>query len=209
MKRNIAVIDYGLGNIRSVINMLENIGANAIVALREEDIINADKYILPGVGAFNAGVRNIEAYGFREVLEEQVLKKGKMILGICLGMQLMGISSEEGSLKGFSWLAKRVVRFREKESVMNGLKIPHMGWNVVNEIKTHRIFSNIKHPMRFYFVHSYHMECEGADCEYGLTNYGYNFVSVVIQDNIIGVQFHPEKSHIFGMQMIKNFWELK
>lgn len=207
MGLRIGVIDYGLGNIMSVINMMKRVGAEASVVSTAEEIVRADKLILPGVGSFDKGMANIASRGISEVLEEEVSKKGKPLLGICLGMQLMSRRSEEGQYRGLSWIEGDVVRF-DPSIHESGLKIPHMGWNTVEAQQDHPIFSGIKKPMRFYFVHSYHFKLDDDRQGIGVTRYGYDFPSVIARGNIIGVQFHPEKSHVYGMRLLKNYCEL-
>ena len=207
MGLSIGVIDYGLGNIMSVINMMKRVGAEASVISTAEEIIRADKLILPGVGSFDKGMANIGSRDISEVLEEEVSRKGKPLLGICLGMQLLSRRSEEGESSGLSWIEGDVIRF-DPSIHGSGLKIPHMGWNTVVATQDHPIFTGIKQPMRFYFVHSYHIKLDDDSRGIGVTHYGYDFPSVIARDNIIGVQFHPEKSHVYGMRLLKNYCEL-
>jgi glutamine amidotransferase len=201
----IVIIDYKTGNIGSLSNMLKKIGAEAIVSSNPSDIEKADKLILPGVGAFDVGMKNLKDSGLIPLLEDRVLNKKTPILGICLGMQLLAEKSEEGSLNGLSWIKGEVKRFKFDNS---DLKIPHMGWNVVKPLKEDSLFSGMKDELRFYFVHSYHFVAKDKDSVLATTNYGYDFTSVVAQENIFGVQFHPEKSHKFGMRLLDNFTKL-
>lgn len=170
-------------------------------------IERADKLILPGVGAFDNGMKNLEERGLIPLLSAKVLGDKTPILGLCLGMQLFTKRSEEGQLPGLGWLEAKTVRFKFDQERAH-LKIPHMGWNTIKICQSHPIFSDLHDKPRFYFVHSYHVICEGADTVLAQTNYGYTFTSVVIRDNILGVQFHPEKSHKFGMKLFRNFVEL-
>jgi len=202
----IVIVDYGLGNLGSIYNMLHKIGAKAIVSSDRSTIEKADKLILPGVGAFENGMRNLEERGLIPILNSKVLDMKTPILGLCLGMQLFTQKSEEGQLPGLGWLKAETVRFQFKGSDAK-LKIPHMGWNTVQTNQFHPIFDEMDPQPRFYFVHSYHVVCHDDKNVLGQTNYGFDFVSVTVEDNILGVQFHPEKSHRFGMRLFKNFVE--
>jgi glutamine amidotransferase len=201
---HIVIIDYGMGNLASTANMLRKIGANADVTNEQSAIEKADALILPGVGAFDAGMRNLGALGLAPILERRVMGDGIPILGICLGMQLFGLSSEEGILPGLGWVAARCRRFRS-DGDRPSLKVPHMGWNEVKPLRSHPIISGLETGARFYFVHSYHMECDLESDILARTFYGAEFVSMIAHGNIFGVQFHPEKSHKFGMNLLKNF----
>lgn len=199
----IVIIDYGMGNLGSIQNMLKKIGAKAIISSKIADIEKADKLILPGVGAFDNGMTNLDKLGLISILNEIIFNKKIPLLGICLGMQLLTKRSEEGILSGLGWLDAEVVRFKF-DSLTCSLKIPHMGWNTVELVKDSHLFNGL-YPSRFYFVHSYHVVCNDRLDVLAETCYGYNFVSAVQKDNILGVQFHPEKSHKFGMELFKNF----
>ncbi len=198
----ILVIDYKMGNIGSIMNMLRKIGVNAVFTSDTEEIKKADKLILPGVGSFDTGMNNLKKMGLVSFLNKKVLEEKTPILGICLGMQLFAERSEEGESDGLGWIDGEVKRFNFKE---NNLKIPHMGWNLVIPQKEDVLFSNMPKESRFYFVHSYHFVCENEDNILAKTNYGYDFPSIVKKENIIGVQFHPEKSHKYGMKLLENF----
>ena len=207
VQTRIVIVDYGMGNLGSIRNMLSYIGANAAISSKISDIENADKLILSGVGAFDNGAKNIIDSDLISVLNDKVFKDKVPILGICLGMQLFAKKSEEGELRGLEWILADVVRFKfEGES--DNLKIPHMGWNTVDIKKESRLFHNMPDEPRFYFVHSYHVICDEDEDILCTSHYGYDFVSVVERGNVFGVQFHPEKSHKFGMQLFKNFTEL-
>lgn len=201
----IVIIDYKAGNLKSIQNMLERIGFEAIISNEPSDIQKAAKLILPGVGSFDYGMDQLNQSGLIETLNEQVLKQKTPILGICLGLQLMTRKSEEGSLPGLGWLDAETIAFN-KQKLPNDLKIPHMGWNEI-EFKQDSILLKGFHelPPRFYFVHSYHLVTENKSQIMATTNYGYEIVIGMQRDNIFGVQFHPEKSHKFGMQFLKNF----
>ncbi|MDS1369872.1 imidazole glycerol phosphate synthase subunit HisH [Aliarcobacter butzleri] len=198
----IVVIDYGIGNLGSIANMIKKVGHKCIVTSDLEEIKKATKLILPGVGSFDNGIKNLKELGMIEVLNQKVLVEKTPILGICLGMQLMTKISEEGRLKGLDWIDGQTKRF-----VSDTLKVPHMGWNIVNHEKISILFNELESEKRFYFVHSYYVELNCKKDILTITNYGHNFVSAFEKENIIGVQFHPEKSHKFGMNLIKNFVE--
>ncbi len=198
----IAIIDYGLGNVGSIANMLKVIGEKSVITYAHERIINADKVILPGVGAFDAGMEQLETRGLLSVLRD-VASKGKPILGICLGMQLLGEKSEEGQKKGIGLLPFQSVRFCFENNI--DLKIPHMGWDTVDIKKDVPLVAGITTTQRYYFVHSFHAVCANTKDILMTCDYGYEFAAAVCRGNIYGVQFHPEKSHDFGMQILNNF----
>jgi glutamine amidotransferase len=200
----IVVVDYGVGNIASVLNMLKRVGAKAMSSNRPEDIQAAEKLILPGVGAFDAGMQTLRASGLVEVLNEQVLQVRKPVIGVCLGSQMLGNSSEEGREPGLGWIDMDIVRFEKRD----GRKVPHMGWNGVTPAQQHPMLTGIDQQSRFYFVHSYYMLPRDPGNTLLTTNYDQQFTAAVVKDNIFGFQFHPEKSHKFGMQLFKNFVEL-
>jgi glutamine amidotransferase len=202
----IVIIDYGLGNLRSIQNMLGVAGSPALISSDIVEIEKAEKLILPGVGAFDKAIGNIEALGLRPVLERAALIEKKPILGICLGMQLLTRCSEEGKLEGLGFIDGETVRF-SLNADGGSLKIPHMGWNTVQLRKPSRLFENMPWPARFYFVHSYHVILRHEDGGVGTTVHGREFVSVIEKDNICGVQFHPEKSHKYGLRLLQNFAE--
>jgi glutamine amidotransferase len=202
----IAIVDYGLGNLGSIANMLKKVGAAATITADPAVIRQADRLILPGVGAFDTGMRNLEERGLIPLLNERVLGDEVPILGVCLGMQLLGRRSEEGQLPGLGWLDAAAVRFKF-EGVNAHLKIPHMGWNELTVCQPHPLFADLQEESRFYFVHSYHVVCANPANVLARTTYGFDFTSAVVKGNIIGVQFHPEKSHRFGMTLLQNFAE--
>jgi len=203
----IAIIDYGLGNIKSIENMLLKIGEKPAITSDPNQIRHFDKIILPGVGSFDCGMENLQRMSLTSVLNEQVIEKGKPVLGICLGMQLMTQKSEEGHKSGLAWIKAATKRFSFPSS--SSLKIPHMGWNTVTPTRTSKLFSGLdSSDTRFYFVHSYYVECCDNCNVLATTNYGLVFSCAIVQNNIFGVQFHPEKSHKFGMQLLKNFAEI-
>jgi len=196
----ITIIDIG-GNVGSISNMLKRVGLKSKISSDANDIEIADRLILPGVGAFDSGMKEIHSKNLIEVLAKKVLTERTPILGVCLGMQLFTKRSEEGVLPGLGWIDAETIRFR------TNLRIPHMGWNTLNR-KDQPIFRNMPKSERFYFVHSYHVMCNDESNVIATTNYGYDFASVIQKENIIGVQFHPEKSHRFGMTLLKNFSEI-
>lgn len=205
----IVVIDYKLGNIHSIINMLKRIGVDAKYSNVADEIHHADKLILPGVGAFDHAMQALEEIGLIDVLNEAVIKNKKPILGICLGMQLLLEGSEEGRLKGLGWIKGYCRRFKFP-AIEKSLKVPHMGWNVVKSLHPNPLLPvDITDETRFYFVHSYHAICENKADILGTTHYGFDFSALIGRDHIFGAQFHPEKSHKYGMQLLKNFIEYK
>lgn len=202
----IVIVDYKMGNVGSIFNMLKKIGAQAIVSGDSKDILGADKLILPGVGSFDTGMSHIAQYGLREVLDEKVLRIKTPILGICLGMQLLTRGSEEGQLPGLGWIQGDTKRF-VFDQLDQKLKIPHMGWNSVVPTASDNLYYNMDQEAGFYFVHSYHLVCDDVRDVLGWTNYGFKFASSVRKDNIYGTQFHPEKSHRHGLNLLRNFVE--
>jgi glutamine amidotransferase len=198
----VVVVDYGMGNVGSIANMLRRVGAEAVIASDHSIIDAADKLILPGVGAFDQGMHHLADRGLIPLLRKKVVEERTPILGVCLGMQLFGKGSEEGQCPGLGWLDATAVRFRPPDG---RLKVPHMGWNTLEPHHRHALFEGMEERARFYFVHSYHLVCHQPDVVLTRTTYGEHFVSSVAQDNILGVQFHPEKSHRFGMRLYRNF----
>jgi len=201
----IVIIDFGMGNLGSIKNMLEKIGTKVIISSKSKDIEKADKLILPGVGAFDNAMNNLQKLNLIPILNKKVLEDKIPILGICLGMQLLMEKSEEGKLKGLRWIKGEVIKFKFKG---NSLKTPHMGWNTLKILDKKSLFANNSKEVRFYFVHSYHVVCKNKENILATTNYGYDFTSAVHKGNIYGTQFHPEKSHKFGLKLLKNFIEL-
>jgi len=200
----IAILDYGLGNLGSISNMLKVIGEKSKITNDVEIIRNADGIILPGVGAFDAGMTKLNESGLAEVIKDEA-NKGKHILGICLGMQLMGNRSEEGTLSGLSLIPFECRKFNFEDK---SLKIPHMGWDIVDFKKQHPLLDDLSGQQRYYFVHSYYAVCENQDNVLMTCDYGIEFACSVVKDNVIGVQFHPEKSHDFGLALLSNFVRL-
>lgn len=206
LPNTVTIIDYGMGNAGSIQNMLRKLGYGAIITSQVSQIQNAAKLILPGVGSFDNGIKYLSALRLIDILNEKVLRQGTPIMGICLGMQLMTKNSQEGKLPGLAWFEAETIKFNfDKDS---SLKIPHMGWNLIKIKKKSKIFQDMyNQENRFYFVHSYHALCRNQEDILASTFYGYDFISVFERNNIVGLQFHPEKSHKFGMQVLKNFVE--
>lgn len=200
----ITIVNYGLGNLGSIRNMLKRIGSDSVISSDPSDLEKATKIILPGVGAFDTGMNHLRDNGWLELLNKRVLVDRLPVLGICLGMQLMAKSSEEGIAKGLGWVDAQVVKFTSSV-----LRVPHMGWNVARPEKGNSIFASEEPELRFYFVHSYYMRLNAQRDLLASTNYGIEFASAFQVDNIIGVQFHPEKSHQFGMRLLQNFVKLQ
>jgi len=204
MEQKIIIVDYGMGNVGSIHNMLKHIGVASLITDKVEDVTRADKLIFSGVGAFDNGMKSLAELGMIPILNRKVLEEKTPVLGICLGMQLLSEKSEEGQLPGLGWIQARTVRFSFPDNDGH-LKIPHMGWNTVEITKAGPLFEGMFAEPRFYFVHSYHLVCDDHKDELCLTHHGYDFASVINRDNIFGVQFHPEKSHKFGMKLLENF----
>jgi imidazole glycerol-phosphate synthase subunit HisH len=200
----IVILDTGMGNVGSIGNMLKKIGVPSLVTQSISEIEHADKIIFPGVGAFDHGMENLMQLGLIPLLEQQVLVKKVPVLGICLGMQLMSQRSEEGNKAGLGWLPAVTKRFCF-DSCDAKMRIPHMGWNEVKFTKESPLSKNLMERNRFYFVHSFHLVCDRAEDVLSWTEYGYSYASAVQRENVVGVQFHPEKSHKFGLQFLENF----
>jgi len=202
----ITIVDYGVGNLGSIINMLKKVGAKAKASSDPEVLWQAEKLILPGVGAFDPGMRKLNEVGLVPLLNELVLEKKVPVIGLCLGMQLMTNGSEEGTEAGLGWIDAETVRFEFGPENAH-LKIPHMGWNTLDIQRQHPLVSDLGPESRFYFVHSYHIVCNDEADVVAYTDYGYLLAAVINKGNIMGAQFHPEKSHKYGMQLLKNFAE--
>lgn len=203
----IAIINYGLGNLGSIANMLKVIGEKSVITDNAEIIHKADKIILPGVGAFDAGMSKLNETGLTDVIKKEA-EAGKPILGICLGMQLLGRKSEEGTLPGLGLIPFENRRFdftNVDKEIKEKLRVPHMGWDIVEFKKSVPLLEEIEGLQRYYFVHSYHAVCDSKDNVMMSCDYGYEFAAAVYKDNVYGVQFHPEKSHDFGMRIFENF----
>lgn len=201
----IAIINYGMGNLGSIVNMFKKIGVNSVITSDINQINDADKILLPGVGSFDRAMEKINSLGLNIIINKQALEYKKPTLGICLGMQLLTNGSEEGHLKGLNLIEAQTVKFPNIE----GLRIPHMGWNFVEKSTESSLTANLPELSRFYFVHSYYVKVENEINSILKCNYGVKFDAAIQKDNVYGAQFHPEKSHKFGLQLLKNFSELK
>jgi len=201
---NVAIIDYDFGNVRSVANALESLGASVQIS-RDKDVLQAaDALILPGVGAFGDGMANLKGFGLISILEELVLWQKKPFLGICVGMQLLAQTGFEGGEQaGLGWLDAEVIRLETP-----GLKVPHVGWNDVRTTQSSNLLGDVGAVHSYYFVHSYHLRCRDESVITGVCEYGVEFPAVIEQGNIFAVQFHPEKSQKHGLQLLSNFLAL-
>ncbi len=200
------IIDYGMGNIGSIQSMLKKIGVESIISSDLKEIEAADKLVLPGIGAFDRGMENLEKMQFIPLLHHKINEEKVPILGICLGMQLMTQKSEEGTKSGLGWVDAETRRFQFKQE--QNLKVPHICWNRIKTEPQNREFAeclNLKDDDQFYFVHSYYVHSHDPTIVLTKTHYGLDFCSAFVKDNIIGVQFHPEKSHRFGMKLLTGF----
>jgi glutamine amidotransferase len=206
MSSKFVIVDYGTGNLNSVKRSLDRMRVSSIISSDPKDIISAEKIILPGVGHFVKAMSNLKELHLLDTLHEAVLVKQKPILGICLGMELMTKESEEGNAKGLGWLDAKVMRFNVSDKMK--YKVPHTGWNRINVKKKSLLMNNISDLSEFYFVHSYHLKINNQTDLLNETQYSYLFPSAIEMGNIFGVQYHPEKSHDAGAQLLKNFIEL-
>ncbi len=204
----IVIIDSGVANTGSIANMLKRIGAACRITNNPDDIQSAERLILPGVGSFDAGMGSLAAAGLIDPIRQRVRGGHVPLLGVCLGMQLLTRRSEEGSLPGLGLIAADTVKWRF-DPKSTGLKIPHMGWNTVFPENESPLFAKAPEVSRYYFVHSYHVVCDNADDVAATVHHGYKAVAAVARGNIMGVQFHPEKSHCFGMNLLENFCNWK
>jgi imidazole glycerol-phosphate synthase subunit HisH len=203
----ITIVNYGLGNIHAIANIYKRLNIPARIATSAEDLTQAEKIVLPGVGAFDWAMTRLDQSGMRECLDDLVLRKGRPVLGICVGMQMMAKRSEEGRLEGLGWIDAEVRRFDE-ESFTHKTRLPHMGWNDVIPRKGGGLFRGLESGARFYFLHSYYFAPSQEGDVLAITDYNGSYASGVCSGNIFGVQFHPEKSHQWGIQLLNNFAEL-
>ena len=202
----IGLIDYGLGNIQAFANIYRRLGIEASPVRTVTDLRRASRIILPGVGAFDYAMSRLQDSGLREALDEEVLLAKKPVLGVCVGMQILARSSEEGFHRGLGWIDAIVVKF-ENNLLEGEILIPHMGWNDVAPLSTGTIFDGLNNP-KYYFLHSYFMKPDRSENILATSNYGVTFASAIKLKNVYGTQFHPEKSHEWGVQLLKNFAEL-
>lgn len=203
----IMIVDYGLGNILAFANMYKRLNIDIAVAKCGEDLKKATKIILPGVGAFDHAMERLENSGMRQALDDLVLREQVPVVGICVGMQILAESSEEGKRPGLGYIRGRVLQFRMAPDHQT-LPLPHMGWNDVEPSRENRMFSGLETEARFYFLHSFYIECADTEDILATTKYGLEFASAVHHGNVYGIQFHPEKSHHWGKQLLKNFSDL-
>jgi imidazole glycerol-phosphate synthase subunit HisH len=202
----IVVVDYGVGNLGSIINILKKVGVKAIVSSEPDVLQQAEKLILPGIGAFDAGMNKLNERGLVPLLNYLALEKKVPFLGLCLGLQLMTKKSEEGLAQGLGWFDAETVRFKFGAEQTH-LKVPHMGWNMIDVCRPHPLFTDLEALSRFYFVHSYYVQSHDPEAVLAETDYGFRFHSILGKGNLLGAQFHPEKSHKYGMRLLKNFAE--
>jgi imidazole glycerol-phosphate synthase subunit HisH len=200
----ITIVDYGLGNVQAIANIYRRLEIPAVLARSAAELTNASHIILPGVGAFDWAMSRLEASGMRAVLNELVSGKLRPVLGICVGMQMMARTSDEGQASGLGWFDARV-RIFDNSRFVGPTHLPHMGWNDVDPVRTDGVFRDLGSGARFYFLHSYYFAPSDPQDVLATTSYGEQFASAVQHGNVIGVQFHPEKSHAWGIQLLKNF----
>jgi len=204
----IGILDYGLGNVGSVQNMLRKAGAASVLVRDAADVELCSAIVLPGVGAFDSGMSALRQRELDIALKSYVASNRGLLLGICLGMQLLMDSSEEGELEGLGFIAGRVRRFDFSGLEDQNMKIPHMGWNEVIVKRNSPFYAGLHDNSRFYFVHTYHASCANPDSVLATAKYGYEFTCSIGEGNVYGAQFHPEKSHRFGLQLFRNFIDL-
>lgn len=203
----IGIIDYGLGNVLAFVNVYRRCNIPVRVIGTAADLSSASKLILPGVGSFDHAMERLDQSGMRQRLTELVLEREVPVLGICVGMQMLAGSSEEGKLPGLGWVDAKVRRF-DVSKLPHGTHLPHMGWNDVTPAGPGGLFKEMEKDARFYFLHSYYFDCHDQADILAVSEYGERFSCAVRHKNVYGVQFHPEKSHHFGTQLLKNYWEL-
>lgn len=200
----IAIVDYGLGNVQAFKDVYNRLNMSVLIARSPKDLIDATKLILPGVGSFDYAITKLNGSGMRENIEDLVIDKQIPILGVCVGMQILARSSEEGKLKGLGWIDAIVKRFDSSNDII----LPHMGWNNVYPKSNDGLYKNTKEDLKFYFLHEYYFDAHEETEVEAIANYKGEYACSVRRGNIYGVQFHPEKSHHFGMQLLKNFAEI-
>lgn len=200
----ITIINYGLGNIKAFVNVYKKLSIPVRVASTSDDLSEVQKIILPGVGAFDYAMEKLDQSGMRNRLNELVLEKDIPVIGICVGMQILAKSSEEGYLPGLGWVDATVKKF-DSTKLKTTTHLPHMGWNDVSPQNDHHLFEGLEKDSKFYFLHSYYFSCNQANDAIASSNYGESFVCAINYKNIYGVQFHPEKSHHYGVKLLENF----
>ena len=203
----IALIDYGVGNIRAFTNIYKKLEIPVKIARSIDDLTDITKLILPGVGAFDHAMEQLEQSGMRQRLDELVIEKKVPLIGICVGMQMLAHSSDEGNRPGLGWMDASVKKFDESK-ISFSTHLPHMGWNDVKPVKENNILKGLENDAKFYFLHSYYFHCNDQQDTIAVTDYGIEFSCAVNKNNIYGVQFHPEKSHQYGIRLLNNFAEL-
>ncbi len=203
----ITIIDYGVGNIFAFQNVYKRLDIPTKIAKSSQDLIDAEKLVLPGVGSFDYAMNQLNISGMREKLDELVLVKKIPVIGICVGMQIMGNRSDEGELEGLNWIDSEILKF-DGSLINQRTKLPHMGWNDVIPVKNHPLFIGLEEDAIFYFLHSFYFKCNNPEESIAVSDYGISFSSAVNRENIFGIQFHPEKSHQFGEKLLHNFARL-
>lgn len=203
----IKIVNYGSGNIQAILNIYKQLNIDCLVANTPEELSDASKLILPGVGAFDETMNELIKSGFKEELDRLVLEKKIPIIGICVGMQILAKKSEEGNLDGLGYIDAEVKKF-DASLLIQKPHLPHLGWNTIKPTREHKIFENITLDKGFYFLHTYYFSCNTIEDRLACTQYGIEFSSAVHHDNVFGMQFHPEKSHSNGVQLFKNFANL-
>lgn len=203
----VTIVNYGLGNVQAFANIYKKINIDFNVASSPDELRPAGKIILPGVGSFDWAMKRLAESGMQAALEEMVVDKGIPVLGVCVGMQMMARKSDEGLLAGLGWIDGTVRKFTATNENCAS-QLPHMGWNNISPRSDNALMANFDEQSRFYFLHSYYFHCNNADDSIAVTNYGIKYTSAINHKNIYGVQFHPEKSHSWGIQLLKNFAEI-
>lgn len=200
----IAIINYGSGNLQAIGNIYSRLNIPFVTAAKPEELAEADRFVLPGVGAFDQAMNELDRSGLRRALDKCVMEERKPVLGICVGMQLLARNSEEGVAAGLGWIDGKVKKF-DRAEVQQATRLPHMGWNTAEPVRADPLFEGVDLQSGFYFLHSYYFSCAEETDVLAVTNYGGRFSSAVRRGNIYGVQFHPEKSHKAGVTVLSNF----
>ena len=203
----ISIVDYGLGNLKAFANIYKRLNIDVEFVKTPEQLSSAEKIILPGVGAFDHAMEQLNKSGMREKLDELVLIKKVPVIGICVGMQMLGKRSDEGQLEGLNWIDADIIKF-DTNLINQKPQLPHMGWNDVYPIGNNPLFQDLEKNSIFYFLHSFYFSCNNPLNSIAKSEYGIEFTCAINHENIFGVQFHPEKSHQYGIQLLKNFANL-